>query len=64
MIVNNVFAYGINGEVFYAQSISLVVGTMDQLWQTFCHTFEIMLEITRWALITVFQELAMQILSK
>jgi hypothetical protein len=40
-MVNDVFAYGPDGKVFYAPSIFLVVGMMDLLWQTFCLTFAI-----------------------
>jgi hypothetical protein len=60
-MVNNIIVYGPDGKVFFAQSIFLVVGMMDLLWQTFCLIFRIILGIMKCALVRVSLEAVMLI---
>ena len=60
-MVNNIFAYGLDGKVyFFGQLTFLVAGMMDLLWPIFCHTSVATLACAKCELIRGFPEVVMQ----
>ena len=62
-MINNAFAYGPDGRVFFVQSIFLVAGMMDLFVLTFCLTLKPRLELTRFVLTQVFPDLVRLLMS-